>query len=333
MPTDTTFHALRNASPRNQPGFDEWIDGLEALTKQITASPVPTRRRLARLAARRRVIGLSAAALAAAALVVGLTVTAASPPSAHAAAEKALAVTAAASSGTITGTVSHDGSSYTLDTTRWNGDAIAVTPGDRSDFGPNQALTLIDGTAYVEQADGTWLHYASESGVGPKIGPMVELAHDNVAGNTADQILALVTGLTQTTQPDGTTVYSGTIPSSNTDPGVAPTDDTILRIVTNLRTGNEAIGPHKKFAPPAGFHGGLHLRMTVGPDGIVRQISLTFQQEDTGSPATDGSYTWTIGYSQLGSTPPIKAPATSTPTPPVIWSHTPTSTTPCPCGG
>jgi hypothetical protein len=71
--------------------------------------------------------------------------------------------------------------------------------------------------------------------------------------------------------------------------------------------------------------------MTVGPDGLVRQISLTYQQQDTGSATTDGTYTWTVTYSQLGNTPPITPPATSTPTPPVIWSPG----TPCtgPCGG
>jgi len=60
----------------------------------------------------------------------------------------------------------------------------------------------------VQTADGSWLHYASASDVGPKLGPFVQLAQDNVAGNTADQILALATGLQKTVQPDGTTVYS-----------------------------------------------------------------------------------------------------------------------------
>jgi hypothetical protein len=333
MPTDTSLHALQDASPRNQPAFDEWLERLDTLRTQITATPVPARRRLPHLDRRHRVIGLSAAAaaaLAAAAVVVGLTLGAASPRSAYAAAKKALAATAAASSGTITGTVSHDGSSGTLDTTRWNGDSIAVTRGDVSAFGPGQALTLINGGAYVEQADGTWLHYASASGVGPKLGPMVELAQNNVAGNTADQILSLATGLAQSSQLDGTTVYTGTIPNLNADRGGAATDDTILRIIEDLRTGNDAIGPHKWFAP-AGFHNGLQLQMTVGPDGFVRQIVLTFQQQDTGSPASDGTYTWTVTYTQLGATPPITAPATSTPTPPVIWS--PGTACSAPCGG
>jgi len=265
---------------------------------------------------------LGVLAAATAAVVLGLTLTAASAPSAYAAARKALVATAAAGSGTITGAVSHNGSSYTLDSTQWNGDSIAVTRGDRTDLGPNRALALVDGAAYVEQSDGTWLRYASESGAGPKVGPQFELAHNNVAGTTADQILSLATGLTQSSQPDGATVYTGTIPNLETDQGEAPTDDTILRIINTLRTGNNA---------PAGFHNGLRLQMTVGPGGLVRQISLTFQQQDTGSPASDGTYTWTVTYSRLGSTPPITPPATSTPTPPVIWSPG----TPCtsPCGG
>jgi hypothetical protein len=326
MPTDASLRALRAANPRSQPGFDEWIERCQALPAQITGASPASPRAPRQLAQRRCVIGISAAAaaviVAAAAVLVGLAVTGASPGNAYASAKKALAATAAAGSGTITGSVRHNGSSYSLDTTRWNGDSIAVTRGDRSEFGPGQALTLIDGSAYVEQADGTWLHYASESGVGPKVGAMVELAHDNVAGNTADQILSLATDLAQSSQPDGTTIYTGTIPNLDTDPGESPTDDTILRIISNLRTGNNA---------PAGFHDGLRLQMTVGPDGLVRQISLTYQQQDTGSPETDGSYTWTVTYSRLGATPPIAAPAASTPTPPVIWS--PGKACTAPCGG
>jgi hypothetical protein len=43
---------------------------------------------------------------------------------------------------------------------------------------------------------------------------------------------------------------------------------------------------------------------------------VTFQQQDTGSPAVAGNYTWSITYSQLGNTPPITAPASSTDVPP-----------------
>ena len=327
MPTDTTLQFLRGAGPRSEADFDEWIDSLDGLRTQISSTPIPVRRPLPKLGSRRRTLRLSlaAAALATAfAVAVGLTLTASAPPAADAAAKKALAATAAADSGTMTGSVTHDGSSYTLDTTQWNGDAIEMTRGDRSQLGPFQALVLIGGGAYLEQADGTWLHYASASGVGPKVGPMVELAQNNVAGNTAGQILSLASGLTQTTQSDGTTLYTGTIPNTPGDPGIDPNGDAILRIISRLSNGSDNTP-----GAPGGYHSGLQLTMAVGTDGFVRQISLTYRQQGTGSSATDGSYTLTVTYSKLGSTPAITPPATSTPTPPVIWSPGPACTAPC----
>ena len=73
-----------------------------------------------------------------------------------------------------------------------------------------------------------------------------------------------------------------------------------------MRSGNEP-------GAPGGSHGDLKLRLTAGSDGRVRQVSLTFQQQDSGSPAGNGSYTWSVTYSQLGTTPPIAVPATSIP--------------------
>lgn len=334
MPTDTTLQLLREAGPRGEADFDEWIGSLDGLRRQITSTPGPAPRELPRKDLRRRAVGLSLAAAGLAATVavaVGLTLTAAAPPSAYAAAKKAVAATAAASSGTIAVTFSHDGSTYTLDTTRWNGDAIQMTAGEQSSFGPpGQGLILIDGGAYVQQADGTWLQYASASGVGPNVGAMVELAQNNVKGNTADQILSLATDLTQTTQSDGSTIYTGTIPNTAGDPGTNPSDDAILRMIANLSNGSD-----NQSGTPGGYHNGLQLNMTVGADAYVRQISLTYQQQDTGSPQTDGSYTQTISYSQLGSTPPITPPANSTPTPPVNWSPGAACPPPPhgPCGG
>jgi hypothetical protein len=55
--------------------------------------------------------------------------------------------------------------------------------------------------------------------------------------------------------------------------------------------------------------------MNVGADGLVKQVSVTFQQPGASSPA-DGSYTWSVAYSQLGNTAPITPPASSTDLPP-----------------
>jgi hypothetical protein len=308
MPADISLQALRDANPRNRPGFDS--EGrYDILRAQIVSTPPPAPRRLPHPTARRRLAGLSAAgatALGAAAVVAGLMLSAASPPSAYAAATKALAATTAAASGTETATVVNGSFSYTLDTTRWNGTGIAMTRGQRSNLGTNQQLLLLGGGVYVQTADGTWLHYANASDVGPKLGPIVQLAQDNAAGNTAEQILTLTTGLQRTTQPNGTTLYTGTIPDNNGDPRVTPSDDQLVQIINDLRDGNAP-------GSPGGYHDGLQLHMTVGADGRVQKVSLTFQQQDTGSAAKNGTSTWTVTYSQLGSTPPITIPATSTP--------------------
>ncbi len=319
MPADISLQALRDANPRNRPGFDG--EGrYAALRAQIVSTPPLAPRGLPHPNARRRLVGLSAAgatALACAGVLVGLTLSAASPPSAYAAATKALAATTAAASGTETAAVVHGSFSYTLDTTRWNGPDIAMTRGQRSSLGSNQQLLLVGGGVYVQSVDGTWLHYASASDVGPKLGPIVQLARDNAAGNTAEQILTLATGLQRTTQPGGTTIYTGTIPNNNGDPGFAPSDDELIQIIKDLRSGNEP-------GAPGGYHDGLQLRMTVAADGLVQKISLTFQQQDTGSAANNGTSTWTVTYSHLGSTPPVTAPGTATAAQPVT---TPTATT------
>jgi hypothetical protein len=310
MRTDTSLDALRDASPRNQPGFDDWIDSFDSLGTQIPAIPVPTRRPLPVPDSRhRRVVGLGVTVAVAAAVVgvvVGLALTAASPPSAEAAARRALAATAAAPSGTMTTTLLHAGVTQTIDADRWNGSDIAFSPG----FGPIQQLLLIGGGMYVQSSDGTWLHYANASDVGPKpLGGLAQLAKDNIAATTPQQILALATGIQQTTQPDGTTLYTGTIPSTSIDPANVPGNDAITSMILGAQKRADMIfGGAGGDTPGSSLQNDLQFEMSLGGDGLVRQVSVTFQQ--------NGTYTWTVTYSQLGSTPPITAPATSTDVPP-----------------
>ena len=49
MPTNPSLKALREANPRNQPGFDQSIEHYEALRTQIAATPVSAPRRLPQL--------------------------------------------------------------------------------------------------------------------------------------------------------------------------------------------------------------------------------------------------------------------------------------------
>lgn len=248
---------------------------------------------------------------ATAAIVLALTVSAASPSAAFAAAKRALAATAAASSGTLRTTVLHAGATQTVDAASWNGNDIAYSPGD----GSIQQLLLIGSGMYVQTSNGSWWHYANASDVGPKpLGGMAQLAQDTIAGVPPQQILTLATNVQQTTKPDGTTDYTGTIPQSSLNPATVPGNDAITSMIlgaqkrTDLMSGD--IGN-----TPAGQPSALQLQMSVGSDGLVKQVNVSFQQDGTGS-AADGTYTWSVTYSQLGNTPPITPPASSTDLPP-----------------
>jgi len=259
---------------------------------------------------------LAAVAAATAAIVLGMTVSAASPSSASAAARRALAATAAAPSGTMTTTVLHAGVTHTIDASRWNGRDIAFSPG----FGPIPQLLLIRGGMYVQTSGGTWLHYPNASDVAPKpLGGLEQLAQATIAATTPQQILALATHVQKTGQPDGTTVYTGTIPASSLDPGLVPGNDAITNMILGAQKRTDmmfGVGRADQRPGASCCQNDLQLQMTVGSDSLVSQVSVTFQQQDTGSPAADGTYTWSVTYSQLGSTPPITAPPNSTDVPP-----------------
>jgi hypothetical protein len=303
MPTDYSLYALREANPLNQPGFDESIEHYNALRIRIAADPVTAPRRLSHLAGRPRLIALSAAAAAAlslAGVLIAVTLSAA-PASAYAAAKKAIAASSAGAldSGTMTltsrGPIGR-GITSMVNTIRWNGDDIAIASGTEGRVLPGfDQLLLVGGGVYLQRTDGSWLHYARQPDLKtPLYDPAGRSARSLAAGSRAAEIIASAYGLQKTVQPDGSTVYSGTIPPS--DPAeVAPSDDTATQMLP-------VIGPGGAF------------QMTVGSDGLVRQMSET---------TFDGTAGWSIEYSQLGSTPPITPPSTFTegtpgdlPTPP-----------------
>lgn len=134
----------------------------------------------------------------------------------------------------------------------------------------------------------------------------MQFARDNVTGSTVHQLLALATGIRRTKLPDGGILYVGVIPDSSSDSGLTSSDDAILRMITSLRGGNEP-------GAPGGSHSDLELRLTAGSDGHLQQVSLVFQQHGSGSPAGDGTYTWSVTYHRLGTTPQVTIPATWTP--------------------
>jgi len=259
----------------------------------------------------------AAVAVATAAIVLGLTVSAAAPSSASAAARRALAATAAAPSGTMTTTLLHAGVTKTVEAARWNGHDIAYSP----DEGPIAQLLLVGGGMYVQTSDGTWLHYTNASDVPPKpLGGLEQLAQDNIAATTPQQIIALASGVQKTAQADGSTVYTGTIPASSLDPSLVTGNDAITSMILGAQKrtdGMVGVGKATEQTPGAPCcQQDLQLQMSVGSNGLVKQVSITFQQQNASSPALDGNYTWSTTYSQLGSTPPITAPPNSTEVPP-----------------
>jgi hypothetical protein len=281
--------------------------GLRGRSASTARVPHPLLR-LPQLSRRRRLIALSAAAaagLSLAGVLVALTLSAAAPASAYAAAKKAIAASSAGAvdSGTLTltSTGPYSGGPWrgasVVTAVRWNGDDLAITSGDAADVVPGFVQLLeVGGGVYLQRADGSWLHYASDADIGrPFYAGAVQVARGLAAGSRAAQIIASTYGLQKTVEPDGSTVFSGTIPPSNPAEGVS-TDDTTQIMLPS-------------FGPGGAF------QLVVGNDGLVRQMS------ETASPPLTGA--WSIGYSQLGSTPPISPPSAYTegtvgdlPTPP-----------------
>jgi len=206
--------------------------------------------------------------------------------------------------------VLHAGAAQTVESARWNGNDIAYSPED----GPVPQLLLIGSGMYVQTSDERWWHYANASDVGQKpLGGLAQLAQETIAGTTPQQILALATRVHETEQPDGSTLYTGTIPGSSLNPSTFTGNDAITSMFLGAQKRTDIMsgaGPNQGGTPGAG-PGDLQLQMSVGADGLVKQVSVTFQQPGTSSPA-NGTYTWSVTYNQLGSTPPITPPASST---------------------
>jgi len=271
--------------------------------------------RLPQLARRRRLIALSAgaaAALSVTGLLVALTLSGAAPESAYAAARKAVAATSAGAldSGTMTltstGPISRSSTSM-VTTVRWNGDDLAIESGGDGQVLPGFAqLLLVGGSVYLQRPDGSWLHYASEADLEPPLyGGAVRTARSLAAGSGAAQIIASAYDLKRAVQPDGSTVYRGTISPSH-PAEAAPENDTANQFMLPV------------FGPGGAFE------MIVGSDGLVTQMS------ETASPPLAAA--WSIEYSLLGSTSRITPPATyaegtpgDLPTPP---QQVPTDTAP-----
>jgi hypothetical protein len=306
MSTSRSFEALRRANPRSEPSFNEAVDAAAAeVRSRIETAVADDRPSGRRLRPRRRVLGVSAAgiALAAAAavaafLTVGSSRVTPGVENAAAAIKKAATLTATSAdrSGSATVRMTHDGQLWAHKTVRWNGADLEIA--DESPGRPSSGLPLlvVDGTMYGHDPDHEgWVEVGPVSSIDPGSGTtptdILAAVREDMGGATLRRITGAMTagGLTTTNPADGSTVYSGTVPAGQIARQTGFKEGQAIRVFPFGYVAHDAA------ADPASL---LDTTVTVGADGFIREIAVTW-----------GTWTYTVTYSQLGSTPALVAPA------------------------
>jgi hypothetical protein len=295
-------HALRRTNPRNRPGFTRSVEAVEETVRSRLESfeeVVPetsfVRRRLVRVSA----AGAAVATLAAAALLtIGAPGSGTGVEDATAAVRKAATLTAAAAerSGTARVRITHNGAAWAGATIRWNGEDVAISQHGRPRGKPGSEMRVVDGVLYGMDPRG-WVDMGSPSNIDPDSGttPAEYLAatREDVGGVTLRRVTGAMTGLTAARPGDGSTVYRGAVAAGLIARESGFKDGEALRV---FPFGYVA---HDEAADPAAP---LDTALTVGPDGVVRQLAVTW--------GTDASaWAYTVTYSGLGATPAPEAPA------------------------
>ena len=239
-------------------------------------------------------LGVSLAAAAAMAAV--LTVGSPGPGVATAAAAVKQAVTVTAAAGERSGTavvrITHNGQIWAGTTIRWHGKDLAVSrdgPGRQGRAGSE--LLVVDGTLYLfDPADGGWVMAGDPSSIDPDSGTTPEeylaAVGEDVGGATLHRITDGMTGLTSRQLGDGSTVYSGAVAAGLIARESGVKEGQPIRV---LPFGHVA---HDEAANPAAP---LQVAVTAGPDGIIREITVTW-----GTSAS--AWTYTVTYSRLAAT-------------------------------
>jgi hypothetical protein len=242
--------------------------------------------------------GVALAAAAAAFLTVGSSGVTPGVESAAAAIKKAATLTAASAdrSGTVNVRITHDGQLWAGKVIRWNGNGVELT--DTTTRWPQSGypLMVVDGMMYGHDPEHEgWIELGPTSSIDPGSGmtPTEQLAaiREDVGGTTLRRMVAMMTasGLTNTDQSDGSTVYSGTVPAGQIARETGFKEGQAIRV---FPFGYVA---HGAAADPASL---LDTAVTVGSAGVIRELAVTW-----------GTWTYTVTYSNLGSTPRIVAPA------------------------
>jgi hypothetical protein len=313
MNTSESLQALRRANPRAKAGFAESVEAaadavrtqlVTTTTTDLASDGVPgPRRRHAdprRRLARAVTLGVSLAAAAAMAAV--LTVGSPGPgvATATAAVKQAATVTATAGerSGTAVVRITHNGQIWAGTTIRWHDKDLAVSrDGPGRQGRPGSELLVVDGTLYLfDPADGGWVMAGDPSSIDPDSGTTPEeylaAVGEDVGGATLHRITDGMTGLTSRQLGDGSTVYSGAVAAGLIARESGVKEGQPIRV---LPFGDVA---HDEAANPAAP---LQVAVTVGADGVIREITVTW-----GTSAS--AWTYTVAYSRLAATSAPVAP-------------------------
>ncbi len=316
MPTSNALRELRRANPRSDPDFDRSLEATDDLANRIVrSSPVlpgdATRPRSPgrALGMRGRApVRVGSAVLVAAAIVAAFVIVgrpgAGGIKSASAAVVQAAEATAdsASSSGTATVAMTHDGEAWTHKTVQWDGTDLDVVDSSQGRQG-NRELLVVDGVMYGQDPNGRWLTLGSPDSIDPGTGTTPDdylaITHADVSGATLSQIVAGMTDLTTEQRDDGSTVYRGSVPA-----GLVATKDG-FKEGESIRVFPFGYVAHDQAADPAAL---LDASITVGSDGLISELAVRWGEGGS-------AWTYTVTYTNLGSTGPIKAPDNAQPFP------------------
>jgi hypothetical protein len=315
MNASESLQALRRANPRARAGFTRSVEAAASTLHErivttdaaagigigppgVSTGPAVPRRRLARVSA----VGASLVAAAVAAVVTfGSPGVGPDVANAAVAVRKAAAVTAAAAerSGTAVVRITHNGRFWAGTTIRWHeGDLAVSRDGSRSPRKAGSRFLVVNGILYgIDPVDGAWVRLGDPDNIDPDSGttPDEYLAavREDVGGVTLRRVTDGMTGLTTRRLADGSTVYSGAVAARLIARETGFKEGQSIRV---LPFGYVA---HDEAADPAAS---LDAAVTVGADGIVREITVTWG-------AGDSAWRYTVAYSRLGDTPAPVAPA------------------------
>jgi hypothetical protein len=146
--------------------------------------------------------------------------------------------------------------------------------------------------------DGAWVILGSPDSIDPGSGTMpaeyLAAVREDVGGVTLRRISNGVGGLETARLSDGSTVYHGTVAAGAIARKTGFKEGQALRV---LPFGYVAHGEAAHPAAP------LDAVVTVGPDGAVRELSVSW----------DPAWRYTVTYRRLGATPALEAPANARP--------------------